>query len=172
VLVLFCALLAPSSSSALASALTLSASDLETRVGGLDGIGASFELQRREPTGEDASGKAAFTDGKRGGRNLPYNRFRYFDPTSGRYISPDPLGLVGGLNLFQYAPNTTGWVDSFGLAKKPCGEAVQAAWDAIAKNKYAALAGLQKSQKRHQLLAKRTCAAGQWRSEETGLPRW
>jgi RHS repeat-associated protein len=48
-----------------------------------------------------------------------YNRFRYYDPFAGRYISRDPLGLLGGLNLFIYVPDPLHWVDPFGLAK--CG---------------------------------------------------
>ena len=31
----------------------------------------------------------------------------------------DPIGLAGGLNLHQYAPNPVQWIDPFGLAKKP-----------------------------------------------------
>jgi RHS repeat-associated protein len=49
---------------------------------------------------------------------LHYNRFRYFDPTLGRYISPDPIGLNGGLNLYGYVPNPLTWVDPLGLKKK------------------------------------------------------
>ncbi|WP_425605024.1 RHS repeat-associated core domain-containing protein [Bombiscardovia apis] len=26
---------------------------------------------------------------------LHYNRFRYYDPDTGQYISPDPIGLLG-----------------------------------------------------------------------------
>jgi len=36
---------------------------------------------------------------------LHYNYFRYYDPTTGRYITPDPIGLEGGINLFVYALN-------------------------------------------------------------------
>jgi RHS repeat-associated protein len=46
---------------------------------------------------------------------LHYNRFRYYDPAGGRYISPDPLGLTGGLNSYIPGPNTTGWIDPYGL---------------------------------------------------------
>lgn len=46
---------------------------------------------------------------------LHYNRFRYYDPFTGRYISPDPIGLLGGLNSYCYGPNTLGWIDPFGL---------------------------------------------------------
>ena len=48
---------------------------------------------------------------------LHYNRFRYYDPDAGRFISHDPIGLLGGDNQFQYAPNPVEWVDLFGLAK-------------------------------------------------------
>ncbi len=34
---------------------------------------------------------------------LHYNYKRYYDPNLGRYISPDPMGLAGGLNLYAYA---------------------------------------------------------------------
>ena len=46
---------------------------------------------------------------------LHYNRFRYFDPDLGMFISRDPIGLMGGSNVFQYAPNPTGWIDPLGL---------------------------------------------------------
>jgi RHS repeat-associated protein len=53
---------------------------------------------------------------------LHYSRFRYYDPTTGRYISQDPLRLLAGLNLYAYARNPTGWIDPFGLADQPgCG---------------------------------------------------
>ncbi|QND97510.1 putative deoxyribonuclease RhsC [Burkholderia cenocepacia] len=51
---------------------------------------------------------------------LRYNRYRYYDPTSGRFVSKDPIGLDGGINVYQYAPNPTGWIDPLGLARCPC----------------------------------------------------
>ncbi|MDH4415957.1 MAG: RHS repeat-associated core domain-containing protein [Acidovorax sp.] len=36
---------------------------------------------------------------------LHYNRFRYYDPKIGQYISQDPIGLEGGLNKFSYTSN-------------------------------------------------------------------
>ena len=47
---------------------------------------------------------------------LHYNRYRYYDPRVGRFISKDPISYAGGLNLYAYAPNPTGWVDPLGLA--------------------------------------------------------
>jgi RHS repeat-associated protein len=38
---------------------------------------------------------------------LFYNRYRFYDPDSGQYMSPEPLGLAGGLRPFGYAENRT-----------------------------------------------------------------
>ncbi|MGK4003716.1 RHS repeat-associated core domain-containing protein [Sorangium sp. So ce1036] len=46
---------------------------------------------------------------------LCYNRFRYYDPDAGRFISPDPLGLAGESKTYAYAPNTLLWLDPYGL---------------------------------------------------------
>jgi RHS repeat-associated protein len=34
---------------------------------------------------------------------LHYNYFRDYDPATGRYLETDPIGLNGGINLYQYA---------------------------------------------------------------------
>ena len=50
---------------------------------------------------------------------LHYNYFRYCDPTTGRYVTPDPIGLSGGINLFDYVQNDPiNWTDFLGLAKE------------------------------------------------------
>ena len=46
---------------------------------------------------------------------LCYNRYRYYDPELGRFISADPVGLRGGTNVFSYAPNAVTWSDPLGL---------------------------------------------------------
>ena len=46
---------------------------------------------------------------------LHYGRYRYYDPTVSRFISEDPIGLDGGINFYQYAPSSTGWIDPLGL---------------------------------------------------------
>jgi RHS repeat-associated protein len=49
---------------------------------------------------------------------LAYNRFRYYNPEEGRYISQDPIGLLSGeLGFYNYVEDPNGWVDVFGLAK-------------------------------------------------------
>lgn len=51
------------------------------------------------------------------GLALHYNRHRYYDPATGRYITPDPLGIVAGLNLYQYVGNDpVNGADPLGLA--------------------------------------------------------
>ncbi len=45
---------------------------------------------------------------------LHYNTFRYYDADVGRFISPDPIGLAGGINLGRYAPNPINWIDPWG----------------------------------------------------------
>ncbi|MGP3591075.1 RHS repeat-associated core domain-containing protein, partial [Vagococcus sp. WN89Y] len=47
---------------------------------------------------------------------LHYNLFRYYDPQTGRFTVQDPIGLNGGWNLYQYAPNPLGWIDPWGLS--------------------------------------------------------
>lgn len=48
---------------------------------------------------------------------LHYNRYRYYDSETGQYLSPDPIGLAGGLNSYSYVPNPLKWVDPLGLCK-------------------------------------------------------
>ncbi|NUP09131.1 MAG: hypothetical protein HOW73_24030 [Polyangiaceae bacterium] len=47
---------------------------------------------------------------------LYYNRFRYYDPELGRYLSEDPIGLAGGAALYGYVHEPHLWVDPAGLS--------------------------------------------------------
>ncbi|MFH4180811.1 RHS repeat-associated core domain-containing protein, partial [Acinetobacter baumannii] len=49
---------------------------------------------------------------------LHYNRYRYYLPYVGHFISKDPIGLLGGDNVYAYAPNPVGWIDPLGLNSK------------------------------------------------------
>jgi len=49
---------------------------------------------------------------------LHYNYFRYYNPRTGRYITADPIGLMGGVNLYGYAGgDPINWIDPWGLAR-------------------------------------------------------
>lgn len=48
--------------------------------------------------------------------DLYYNRYRDYDPTTGRYVQADPIGLDGGSNVYGYAGgNPVNAVDPMGL---------------------------------------------------------
>jgi len=46
---------------------------------------------------------------------LYYNRFRYYDPLAGHYLSPDPIGVKGGMREHGYVKNPLGMIDPLGL---------------------------------------------------------
>jgi RHS repeat-associated protein len=47
---------------------------------------------------------------------LHYNRYRYYEPRLGRYMSADPIGQLSGINLYLYAAsNPIAAFDPFGL---------------------------------------------------------
>ena len=46
---------------------------------------------------------------------LHYNLMRYYEPEAGRFVNQDPIGLLGGENLYQFAPNAQEWLDVWGL---------------------------------------------------------
>ncbi|WP_105455874.1 RHS repeat-associated core domain-containing protein [Escherichia coli] len=74
--------------------------------GDISNSGAYFEQPLRLP--------GQYFDEETG---LYYNLFRYYAPECGRFISQDPIGLRGGLNLYAYAPNPLKYIDPLGLCK-------------------------------------------------------
>jgi RHS repeat-associated protein len=57
---------------------------------------------------------------------LHYNWHRFYDSKTGRYLRPDPIGLVGGINPFVYAGNDpVNLIDPNGLFRKnPFGDSI------------------------------------------------
>ncbi len=54
-----------------------------------------------------------YEDGETG---LYYNRFRYYSPDMGMYISSDPIGLAGNNpTLYGYVQDVNMWLDLWGL---------------------------------------------------------
>ena len=71
---------------------------------------------------------------------LHYNFYRYYEPNSGRFINQDPIGLNGGVNLYQFAPNTTKWIDFYGLSfsehlRKSCGQLAKEISELVSRDK-------------------------------------
>ncbi|MDH0893369.1 MULTISPECIES: RHS repeat-associated core domain-containing protein [unclassified Pseudomonas] len=80
----------------------------------------NVQVQRREeqtePVEQNLRFQGQYYDQE---TELHCNRFRYYDPDCGRFLSQDPIGLLGGLNNYQYAPNPVVWIDPLGLCKCP-----------------------------------------------------
>ena len=68
---------------------------------------------------------------------LHYNRHRYYNPDIGRYLTPDPVKLAGGVNAYRYAPNPTGWIDPLGLNSCPDGDGCKPTHSADDSTKHA-----------------------------------
>ncbi len=49
---------------------------------------------------------------------LHYNRFRYYDPMLGQYVTQDPIGLAGDINKLIYPTNPTSSNDPLGLKEE------------------------------------------------------
>ncbi|MEG3753032.1 RHS repeat-associated core domain-containing protein [Psychromonas arctica] len=75
----------------------------------------SLEPEKKNNIENPLRFQGQYFDGESG---LHYNRFRYYCPKQGRFIHQDPIGLNGGINHYQYAPNPVNWIDPFGLCAK------------------------------------------------------
>ena len=52
-----------------------------------------------------------------------YNRFRYYSPETGMYLSQDPIGIFGNNpNMYAYVKDANNWIDIFGLNNVSTGE--------------------------------------------------
>ena len=67
-------------------------------------------------SGGDSSNSLKYTGREDDSTGLYYYRARYYDPGLGRFISSDPIGLLGGINSHSYVDNKpTKRIDPLGL---------------------------------------------------------
>lgn len=60
---------------------------------------------RTTATGSASANTAQYTGRENDGTGLYYYRGRYYSPALQRFISEDPIGMAGGLNLYRYVGN-------------------------------------------------------------------
>ncbi len=78
-------------------------------IGLTDGNGSITSSYAYEPYGATTQAGASnensqqFTGRENDGTGLMYYRARYYIPNCGRFAAEDPIGIVGGLNKYQYA---------------------------------------------------------------------
>jgi RHS repeat-associated protein len=67
-------------------------------------------------TGTASTNPTQYTGRENDGTGLYYYRARYYSPSSQRFMSEDPIGLLGGLNAYAYALNNPiSFRDPYGL---------------------------------------------------------
>jgi RHS repeat-associated protein len=73
---------------------------------------------------DDEGNDIEYTGRENDETGLYYYRARYYDPVLNRFVSEDPIGLLGGFNVYTYAYDPITQIDPYGLAgksKKPSG---------------------------------------------------
>lgn len=86
----------------------------------LNGSGFGQHAANEDPDGDSVAYRmnlrypGQYFDAESG---LHYNYFRDYDPSTGRYVESDPIGLEGGISTFSYAESSPLlYVDPLGLA--------------------------------------------------------
>jgi RHS repeat-associated protein len=94
----------------------------ETVVWSSDALGFESEVRVGDPDfAVQFRGAGQSIDRETG---LSYQRARYYDPSTGRFLTPDPLGVYGGFNLYRFCLNQPFVLtDPFGLQPCPLSEA-------------------------------------------------
>ena len=78
-------------------------------------------IQIRRPTAS-AARQDNYTDSETG---LSLATYRYYDPNEGRWLTRDPIGYAGGMNLYAYCDgNPVGTLDPIGL----CSDETEKNW--------------------------------------------
>jgi RHS repeat-associated protein len=76
------------------------------------------KLEGAAGTGSSTNAETGFTGASTPNQTggFTYLRNRWYDPQTGRFLTQDPIGLAGGVNLFAYAGNNpVAFTDPFGL---------------------------------------------------------
>ncbi|WP_141997751.1 DNRLRE domain-containing protein [Amycolatopsis cihanbeyliensis] len=86
------------------------------------GSGASYTYEpfgRTYGEGDDGGNPYRYAGREDDGTGLYYNRARYYSPVLQRFLSEDPIGFDGGINLYAYAANQpTTLTDPYGEKPK------------------------------------------------------
>jgi RHS repeat-associated protein len=109
-----------------ASGVTVPIADaLGSTIGTIDASGNLATTYWYDPygsttiAGTTSSNSTEYAGRENDGLKLYFYRARYYNPETGRFISEDPIGLLGGINEYAYVgDNPTGYVDPSGLDKQ------------------------------------------------------
>jgi RHS repeat-associated protein len=86
------------------------------------GARASVDLGQQVPGDTALYWMGSLVAEQQDASGLLYRRHRYYDPASGRFTQPDPIGIAGGLNSYAYANgDPVNNRDPFGLCPKDVG---------------------------------------------------
>ena len=118
------ALVADRQGSTVAAVKSDGSEELSALYPGRNAFGALEGASAGGGTNTESGYTGASTPNQTGG--FTYLRNRWYDPATGRFLTQDPIGLAGGVNLYAYAGNDpVQFSDPFGLA--PCGKALRKA---------------------------------------------
>jgi RHS repeat-associated protein len=85
-----------------------------------------------EPSGEIHNWFGGLVDDMRDATGQMYRRNRYYDPQSGQFTQPDPIGLAGGLNEYGFAAgDPVSYGDPYGLKVELENDAARRLWNRL-----------------------------------------
>jgi RHS repeat-associated protein len=83
------------------------------------------EAAKPQTVGTDTDWLGSLSVGMRDASGQMYMRNRYYNPETGQFTQPDPIGLAGGLNSYGFAAgDPVSYSDPYGLCQRPKGSGV------------------------------------------------